>query len=267
MLKNEINQRDRLTVKIISTGFFWGDAGIVFGTLPKTLYDKISHPNSNNKIKLFLNCLLIETMDSKIIIDTGLGNIPFKKTYPGSSNHIVEELHSIGITREKIDHVILTHLHPDHCGGVVLKQDQKLQLSFPNAIHYIQQKEWETANNPDQLNKPFYNISPILQILEKSDNLKLINGDFNVDQHIDLIFTGGHSEGHQIVEITGNNYHGYFVSDLIPTHYHKKMGIYSSQDICKKIVFQQKMKLLNKIDCKKDHFYYYHEMNTRPEIK
>jgi len=48
-----------------------------------------------------------------------------------------------GFAEEEITDVILTHLHFDHAGGIVSIIDNKKELTFPNAIHVIQQKEWE----------------------------------------------------------------------------------------------------------------------------
>lgn len=61
-----------------------------------------------------------------LLIDTGLGQVG---TDPKNVDRLMAGLTRIGLAPEKVDMVLLTHLHPDHIGGLV-RDGKKL---FPNA--------------------------------------------------------------------------------------------------------------------------------------
>src|SRR6185436_9707477 len=49
------------------------DGGAMFGVVPRTLWSKIAPPDSENRVRLNMNCLFIDTGAEKILIDTGIG--------------------------------------------------------------------------------------------------------------------------------------------------------------------------------------------------
>jgi glyoxylase-like metal-dependent hydrolase (beta-lactamase superfamily II) len=54
-----------------------------------------------------VNCFLLQTDDGPVLIDTGL---------PEHGVRILEELRAVGV--EKLSHIMVTHCHPDHAGGL-----------------------------------------------------------------------------------------------------------------------------------------------------
>ncbi len=54
-------------------GFFFLDGGAMFGIVPKTLWEKKFPADENNRIKLGLNSILIETAKELILVETGIG--------------------------------------------------------------------------------------------------------------------------------------------------------------------------------------------------
>jgi hypothetical protein len=75
-----------------------------------------------NRIPLAMTCLLVETGGKKILVETGAGT-PAKYDakeqgfFKFSPHWILDSLRAVGVERETIDYVILTHLHFDHAGG------------------------------------------------------------------------------------------------------------------------------------------------------
>ncbi len=225
-----------VTIKFVSAGNFWADGGGALGVLPKPLWEKQIAVDKKNRIELALNCLYIETPSHKIVVDTGIGNIISKrvnKIYSPSPFTLLENLNSLNINRQDIDFVVLSHLHFDHAGGIFSIIDNEKALTFPNAKHLIQSKEWEKAKFPDKLNKAAYNFQEHLSLLEKMDNLKLIDGDFAIDDFISLLLVGGHSAGMQIVKIKTGNKNIFYPADIIPTQFHLFTAITSAYDVCR----------------------------------
>jgi glyoxylase-like metal-dependent hydrolase (beta-lactamase superfamily II) len=84
------------------------------------------------------NAFLIKANRQNILIDAGTG----------AGGVIVEKIKSLGVEPDKINAVLITHLHGDHFGGLI--NDGK--AVFPNAKIYLSAKELEyfTVTNANQ---------------------------------------------------------------------------------------------------------------------
>src|SRR5882757_11514124 len=63
-----------MNLHTINTGFFKLDGGAMFGVVPKTIWNNINPADANNLCTWALRCLLIETGNRLILVDTGIGN-------------------------------------------------------------------------------------------------------------------------------------------------------------------------------------------------
>ena len=215
----------------LNGGEFELDGGTMFGVVPKVLWAKKypvvtgngSRPE-DNYIKLLNYPLLVKTPESLVIIDTGLGNKMSEKQKQIfrviKEWDIPQELKKLGLTRQDINHVILTHCDFDHAGGVVMHNGAgEEELTFPNARHIVQKLEWEDVLHPNIRSEDTYwpqNFSK----LKETDNLQLIEGNFTVCEGVEVELTAGHTRGHQIVRIQSDKDIAYHLADLLPTHVH-----------------------------------------------
>ncbi|WP_438972998.1 MBL fold metallo-hydrolase, partial [Polaribacter sp.] len=107
----------------IETGNFKLDGGAMFGVVPKTIWQKTNPADANNLIEMSMRCLLIEDEDRLILVDTGLGDKQSEKFfgyYHLFGDFTLEKsLTKLGFHSDDITDVFLTHLHFDHCGGVI----------------------------------------------------------------------------------------------------------------------------------------------------
>ena len=105
--------------------------------------------------------------------------------------YVVNQLAKIGVKPEEITHVIFSHLHLDHAGGCG---------EFPNAIYFVQRSELQYAYVPD-----FYQASAYIRADFDKPHLNwyLLEGhqedfyDVFGDGKVQIVFTPGHSPGHQ----------------------------------------------------------------------
>ena len=74
--------------------------------------------------------------DSTILFDTGNGEIT--KRRPAAGN-LVANMALLGIKPEDVTHVVITHMHPDHIGGLM----EGGVPTFPNAAYVTGSAEYD----------------------------------------------------------------------------------------------------------------------------
>jgi len=92
-------------------------------------------------------------------------------------------------------------------------------LTFPRAEHFIQEREWYDVNHPDSRTINTYwpdNFKP----LAAGSKLVLVGDDQEISPGVRVKLSGGHTRGHQLVEIEGDKGKAVHLGDLLPTHAH-----------------------------------------------
>nr|AGW45371.1 N-acyl homoserine lactone hydrolase [Bacillus cereus] len=146
-----------------------------------------------NLLNLPVWCYLLETEEGPILVDTGMpesavnneglfngtfveGQILPKMT---EEDRIVNILKRVGYEPDDLLYIISSHLHFDHAGG---------NGAFTNTPIIVQRAEYEAARHREEYMKEC--ILPHL-------NYKIIEGDYEVVPGVQLLYTPGHSPGHQ----------------------------------------------------------------------
>ena len=108
----------------------------------------------------------------------------------------VNALKKLGVEAGDVTVIVNTHLHWDHCFNNHL---------FPNARIYVQKREIQYALAPIPTQYTYYE-SPQIGMTppwtRAMDRIQLVDGDFALQDGIDLIFTPGHPPGLQSVRVT-----------------------------------------------------------------
>lgn len=208
----------------LNGGEFELDGGAMFGVVPKVLWSKKYPVSQDNYIPLVAWPILVKKESMLILIETGLGNKLTEKQKEifrvKKEWSLVNELKTLGISREDISYVILTHFDFDHSGGLVMfDENGKLELTFQNAKIVIQKREWDDVLNPNIRSvNTFWRIN--YEKLMETDNLFLVDGEFEVIDGVKVVHTGGHNAGHQIVIIESGMDMAIHFGDLMPMHSH-----------------------------------------------
>ena len=124
---------------VCTDGTYLLDGGAMFGVVPKTLWQKRIPANSDNQILLGLNTVVVRTGKHTVVIETGIGNKQPPKMREIFKNQelLPASLAAAGIDPAKVDIVINTHLHFDHCGwNTTLHADGSVTPTFPNARYF-----------------------------------------------------------------------------------------------------------------------------------
>ncbi len=239
----------------------------MFGPVPKALWSKKNPADADNYHDYLNTPLLIRTPTHNVIIDTGLGNKLTEKQQKifGISKQwdVVNELTAVGLTREDIDGVILTHCDLDHAGGIVMATgEDSYELTFPKAKHIIQQEEWEDACNPNM--RSVHTYFPInFGLLKESDLLELVEGEEEVFPGITVRHSGGHTRGHQIVIISGEDTCAVHMGDIFPTHHHSNPLWILAFDNFPLDVIEQKKAFFDEFKAKNCWFTFYHDIDIK----
>src|SRR5579863_9253316 len=105
---------------LLTDGTFRLDGGAMFGVIPKPMWEKVSPPDARNRILMAMNSLLIRAAGKWILVETGAGDKWDAKRSDIYSfeapPRLPDKLVTHGVPPEKIDIVVNTHLHFDHCG-------------------------------------------------------------------------------------------------------------------------------------------------------
>ena len=106
-------------------------------------------------------------------MDTSLGHVDPPDTTPSRDIRTLLQA-AAGITRHDIDAVTLSHGHPDHVAGSVLRADDgELVPMFPNAVHYMQRAEYDYAS--DSMREA-WKFDTYLGAVEEAGLLRVIDG-------------------------------------------------------------------------------------------
>jgi glyoxylase-like metal-dependent hydrolase (beta-lactamase superfamily II) len=221
----------------IDTGFFKLDGGAMFGVVPKSIWNRLEPADENNLCTWAMRCLLIEDDNRLILVDTGIGDKQdakfFSHYYLHGDATMDSSLARYGFSRNDITDVFLTHLHFDHVGGSVAKNDNKLLPAFPNAVYWTNGKHWEHAMKPNAREKASFLRENILP-LQESGQLNFT--DSNVDplkfsENISIRVVHGHTESMMLPQIQYRGRTILYMADLLPSVNHLPIPYVMAYDI------------------------------------
>ncbi|MFQ5872887.1 MAG: MBL fold metallo-hydrolase [Dehalococcoidia bacterium] len=236
-----------LTVHVISDGTWKLDAGALFGVVPKPLWQRKVRADRRNRVQLGLNCLLIQSNNHNILVDTGVGRKEpdkVKDLYGLSTGRLLKGLKDHGLGPRDVHMIILTHLHFDHVGGCTRFNGKgQVVCTFPKAKYLVQKADWDEANNPNERNAAGYHRDDFEPILT-SKQLELLDGDSEIIKGVQALLTGGHSAGHQVIIAGTGRYKAVLLGDLIATSHHLPLPYITAFDTHPMDTLQKKKEIL-----------------------
>lgn len=172
-------------------------------------FDPGVHSYQDRPASLFINVqpFLVSMNNKLILLDTGLG---FKNAQDELVLH--QHIRNAGFEPDDISMVLMSHLHYDHAGGMVIQSETDIQLSFPNATYVIQRGEWEQAYI-----KPgsSYKLE-IFDYLQRNADILFIEGSGTLEAGISYELTGAHTAFHQVFLLEDGGEKVFFGGDVLP---------------------------------------------------
>lgn len=225
-----------MRVEAIHCGNFKLDGGAMFGTVPKSIWQKLNPADEKNLCNWAMRCLLVEDGDRLILIDNGIGDKQSEKFYGyyylNGDQSLEKSLRAKGVDFKDITDVVLTHLHFDHCGGSVKWDSAKdrFELAFPNAEYWVHPDHWAHAQDSNPREKASFlkeNIQPIQEL----GQLRFLGEDLKISKNIGAFVANGHTEKMVCPKINLGHKTLVFMADLIPSIGHIRPNYVMGYDI------------------------------------
>ncbi|MBI1788516.1 MAG: MBL fold metallo-hydrolase [Acidobacteria bacterium] len=207
-------------VTLVRAGSYHWDGGAYFGVVPKTLWSRYAQADELNRVPLGFNCYVVETGGHTVLIETGGGDKMDQRArermkLEAGPDPMPERIARAGIDPERIDIVLNTHLHWDHCGGNTIVRDGVARAAFPRAAYYTRRAGWEHAHERHPRDSVSYidaNYDPLVE----SGQMRLIEEDAEIVPGIRMHLVPGHNRDMMLV--TAGPF--CFFSDLVPSAAH-----------------------------------------------
>jgi len=236
----------------LHTGHLKLDGGAMFGIVPKRMWEKLNPPDENNLCTWAMRVLLVEMGDRKILIDTGVGNkqdAKFRSHFePHGPQTLFGSLADAGVRREDVTDVFLTHLHFDHCGGALWKNEDSgaVELSFPNAVYWSNQRHFDWAMNPNAREKASFLKENFVPLLEQN-RLRFIETRQNAEfaPNFRVRFFNGHTEAMMAPLLRTERGTVLYCADAMPSQWHIGMPYVMAYDVRPLVTLKEKVKMLD----------------------
>lgn len=191
----------------LGRGFFFGpDAGAIDEELAKTGLgpDVLPAP---------VSAYLLQSDDRTILIDAGMGALELLG--PGFGN-MTAALQALGVGEDDIDMVIITHLHPDHIGGMLVNGAP----AFPNAEVVVAQAEAAFWTDDAMAAQAPEDAQGLFQLAKGTlagfgDAVTQVADGAEVAPGVRLMLSPGHTPGHSILQIDGGDRQLLMLADTV----------------------------------------------------
>jgi glyoxylase-like metal-dependent hydrolase (beta-lactamase superfamily II) len=147
-------------------------------------------------VETSVNGYLINTGSKLVLIDTGAANL-----FGPTLGNLVNNLKASGYQPEQVDEIYVTHLHPDHIGGVM----HDGQAVFPNAVIRADKREgefWLSKENlekaPEAMKGFFQGAQASMKPYVDAGKYKPFDSDGELVPGIRSTAAYGHTPGHTV---------------------------------------------------------------------
>ncbi len=236
-------------VELVPDTEFWLDGGAMFGVVPRTLWSRVCPPDDQNRIRMNMNCVFVDTGKDRILIETGIGekwSAKHTEMYGiRRSRPFAESLRAVtGAGPEEITIVINTHLHFDHAGGnTVLNADGIAVPAFPNARYFVSRAEVEHADGPSERDRASY-LPENWRPLAETGQLELKEGEYDAAPGLRLETFAGHNRSMQCWRLDSKGQTLFGFADLVPMRAHVPFAWIMGYDLFPVETLEVKKKLL-----------------------
>jgi glyoxylase-like metal-dependent hydrolase (beta-lactamase superfamily II) len=180
---------------------------------PKEAQKLLAKAYVKSPVDASVNAFLIQLGQRRILIDTGSGELLGPKL-----NKLPVSLSAVGVSPEQITDILLTHIHPDHSGGLTVGS----RRVFPGAVVHVDKREldfWTDKAVGEKLPEP---SKSFFQTVEKTVGPYIASKQIQTFDGATRLFTGiraipayGHTPGQTFYALEDNGEKLVFLGDTI----------------------------------------------------
>ncbi len=151
--------------------------------------------------QFFFTPSLVNTGSELVLFDTGLGQ-----------GGIQAALADAGVTPDQINVVVITHMHPDHIGGMTTGDAP----TFPNARYVTAASEYDFWSGLEAGNRVGDMVAA--KVTPLAEKMSFIEDGGEVSSGITAVAANGHTPGHTVYHLESNGQRLVLTADLA-NHY------------------------------------------------
>ena len=171
-------------------------------TTPEEVENALKNSYLKTPLETSVNGYLINTGTKLVLIDTGAGTL-----FGPTLGNFITNLKASGYQPEQVDEIYITHMHPDHVGGLVLGG----KIAFPNATvranqgeadYWLSQVHMDAA--PKEKQGTYKGAMSSVNPYVAAGKFKSFDGDTELVPGIKAFASHGHTVGHTTYVVESN---------------------------------------------------------------
>lgn len=186
---------------------------LLTNTSPEKVTQALSKVHQHSPLETSFNSFLVNTGSKLVLVDTGAGSL-----FGPTLGKLQANLKAAGYTPDQVDEIYITHMHPDHVGGLM----QGDTIAFPNAVVRADQHEvdfWLSQANmdkaPQEIKGFFQGAMASINPYIKAGKFKAFVGDTDLLPGVKATASYGHTAGHTLYTISSKGQNLVLWGDLI----------------------------------------------------
>ncbi len=239
-------------IQPIPTATFCLDGGAMFGVVPKAIWGRLAAADEHNRIPLATRSLLLRDGRHTVVVEPGIGD-----AYPPDTKEhahyairtggrtLLGGLAALGVSREAVTDVIVTHLHFDHAAALVVRQaDRSFLPQFPAARVHLGRAQLEHARRPNVRDRASYLAERIEALVAQAELVLHDTDELPLFEGLRLLVVSGHTPGQILPVVHGPQGSCLFASDLVPTAAHVPVPYIMAYDLAPAVTIAEKQRIL-----------------------